>query len=1501
MRKFLTYLFLLASFAAIAQPMNDDCDGIIDLGVAPWCDETVFFDNIDATPTDIGTDNVPSINDCSGLGPMENDVWFVFIASDTIDEYLITVTGITDGMGSVPMVNPQVAIYRGDCEFDGLQLLDCGAADLGENVATLNVSDLTPGLPYFLRITDYSATAMDNEGTFQLCIEELTDIPLCEDIVTTACTGVFFDCGGPDEDYGPNETVTLTIMPPAPVGCITLTLDYYNIENGSDNITFYDGPSTASPQITNVTGGAFGTPNDGGTSFTVTASSGALTMQFVSDGNVEFEGFAGSWECSSEPCPPDGSVSLDSDITETDIIDAVSTPFTTVSNVVINCPEGSYGTFESDNSDIGLDKGIVLISGDNVGNIDNPANFFSSGFNGGGEDPDLTYLSNLDGNGQPSQDACIIEMDVFAATDELSFEYVFGSEEYPGFINSSFNDIFALLISGPGIVGDPNIGNQANLAVLPAPGTGPVSVVNVNQEDNWEFYRSNLNSTNVVYGGLTGDYLGVKQSLTAISAVEPCNTYHLKFAIADRGDTAYDSGVFVSELKGGTPDLGVNYQNGIEYLVEECLDTPDEIVLSLSSPQDEPVTYDIVVMGTATPGVDYTLNLPAQITFNPGETEFTFPIEALADGIPEGVETIEITLQNDFGCGTVNLVELTILIYDELEVEIFAGEDTAYVCDGNSIEMNVEGAVSYFWTPTNIFDPATGSNPIATPTDDIMVYVVGQLGVCTAIDSVYLDVVAPTISIQALTETDICVGDTVQLLAINNVGDSNIEWTPSTGIVDPNANPVTIIPTDNTTYTVNVELEGCGATDSYTVNVDYLEPAVTNFSDTTICENYSVTLGQPEISGSGTTYQWSPADFLDFDDIPNAVATPEAGDYTYTIISTSENAFCADTSVVNVEVLPADVEIIEPDTDTLEICLGTSVDLSALTTTPGMGLNWTPDDGSLSSTTAEDVIATPTQSTTYLATLEVGACMVFDSIYIRVDSLPESGLLETIPDKESYCQGELVTLVFPTYEPFNFPDIEHMWTPDLGLQSPDSLWNLVFQATETATYTRITTNRACIDTTEVLIEVVPTAEITIEPANPSICFGEDVQLVASSDDDVTGWMWSPASTLDQDDIPNPVASPLTTTTYTVEGEFDGCPTAAEVTVEVEQLTVPVFPSDRIICPGESILLNTATDPDAIYTWLVDGQVVSNDPEYEVSPTETTTYILLVEKAGCELELEITVTVLPQPTLTVGNDTLICTGFSAQLSASSNVEGTFSWMPDADDVPNPIVTPGSPTMYYLTFTDDEGCLNQPLQDSVFVDVTDGFNITNLTADPDTVYENSPLLLEVTTDPISLNNPNYFWTLEGVEVGDNNPTIGIIAPETDQPDGEFVTYQIDITDELGCSGSETIDVFVLDSEINVPTAFSPNGDGLNDVFMPVANEGVLIVEFRVYNRWGDVVYDINEDGGEGWDGMQNDKPAPEDVYAFYLVYRNGVNGEDQIWGDKHDPDNGIYEYREISLLR
>lgn len=1508
MKQFLTLPILLFSLALFSQPVNDDCSGIIDLGTAPFCDELTLFNNVGATQSDIGTDNVPF---CWVDDP-ERDVWFQFTATDTILEYSIKVIGCPDPvLGLSPMSNPQIAIYRGDiCAFDELVLLDCAPsmAMPGSSEVELIPPALTPGITYYLRINDWSSTGIPNEGAFKLCIEKKKVLVTIDEGGSTECEGQLTDTGGVDGDYGNNENNIFTICPDQPHACLNFVLEYYNIENTTDEILFFDGPDITGTPIGALDGSGFALETNGGVCFQTFATSGCMTIQFISDGSNVFEGFNGFWNCSSEPCDLPQNIDVNANITNQTIVDNIATDQTTVTIDTIICDIGGIGTFDASQSDVGLDKGLLITSG-SAQNVANPGAFFNSINNDFPGDDDLDYLSTIDGNGTLSADACIIELDVFVKTDELTFEYVFGSEEYPEFVNTNFNDIFAFLVSGPGITGDPNMNNQLNIATLPDGNNTLIQINSVNSSLNWEYYRNNENGASVAYDGLTSDFLGVKKSLTARTNVEPCNNYHLKIAVADRGgtdpqflDRIYDSGVFMSEVKGGTHSIDVNYFSGIDYLVEECTLVPDEIIISIGEPKDDTTTFSLIIGGTATPGVDYEANFPTTITFPPGETEVTFSIQALPDGVTEGIETINIILANDFGCGIVNLAETTIELHDNLTVEIFSGQDTAFVCQDGSIAMEANGALQYFWTPPIIFDDPNDSNPTATPPVSQLVEVLGTLGVCQDRDSIWLEVTDPQVDIEILNgDLDLCEGESVTLQAVNNVENAALTWTPTDGIItDPNLPIIGVSPAPgSTTYTANVSLNGCSASASVTVNVDAFDIPNLTTTDTLICQNFSVTLADP-IPGTTTQFQWSPPFWIDDPTLPNATVTPEVST-VYEVIATSASGFCADTAQVNIDVFPAEVAISNPDT--VEICVGESVELNTFTSTNGLGLTWTPDE-TLSANDLETVTATPTETTKYFAFLEVGACLVVDSVVVVVDSMPDLSIFAD-PDKESYCEGEQITLFSETYEPANFPNIEFFWDFAPGVLTPDTFLNLVITALDTFTYYRGAVNRGCESLDSIEIIVIPTTGMSIIPADTTVCPGESVQFNVEAGGEITGIMWQ-GNGLSCNDCFDPVANfPSSGNfTYSAEGEFEGCPVNASAQVSVAIGPQLNFPSNTQICIGESIELNNPPDPTSIFVWtLADGSVVSNDPNPNVSPTETTTYYVSATN-GCDRTDSITVEVLQDFEMSIDPDAVICDNEGITLTATLSPPFISSldyiWMINGET--------RNETQAVLILNDDdlgEGVNNisvsvsaEPIcsfADSASMSVTvnpiinvDSLQIFKNGELADTVYEGEIIdLVAFTTPPFDLlNNPSYEWFYNQgfLRLTSINTAEEIFVPEVDG--NTFVQVGVDVSDDNGCQSPPFFDdILVLDDPIQIPNAFTPDGDDTNDVFNIIFPDDLqpVVEKFRIYNRWGNLVYD-NDNGLAGWDGTKDNKPAASDVYVYDIVYRiSALSKEVRITGE------------------
>jgi len=195
-------------------------------------------------------------------------------------------------------------------------------------------------------------------------------------------------------------------------------------------------------------------------------------------------------------------------------------------------------------TNLGLTSGLIMTNGSATGAIgpnNAGGNTTTSNFPKNG-DADLSLITTLSIN-----NICILEFDFVPLGPEIKFDYVFASEEYPDYVNSTFNDVFGFFLSGPGISG-PYSNGAKNIALLPNT-TTPISINNVNcgyasgcptvlpGAPNCGYYVNNCGGASIQYDGMT-------TVLTAKSEVQCGQTYHIKLALADVGDSAFDSAVF---------------------------------------------------------------------------------------------------------------------------------------------------------------------------------------------------------------------------------------------------------------------------------------------------------------------------------------------------------------------------------------------------------------------------------------------------------------------------------------------------------------------------------------------------------------------------------------------------------------------------------------------------------------------------------------------------------------------------------------------------------------------------------------------------------------------------------------------------------------------------------------------------------------------------------------------------------------------------------------------
>jgi gliding motility-associated-like protein len=362
------------------------------------------------------------------------------------------------------------------------------------------------------------------------------------------------------------------------------------------------------------------------------------------------------------------------------------------------------GSFICNNCGIGLASGVIMGSG-HVNGAQGPNNTgsYSQGPPSGldnASDPDLATLA-----GNSIHNAAVLRFNFIPTGDSLKFRFVFGSEEYPEYVNS-INDVFGFFISGPGISG-PYQNGAKNIALIPGTNSA-VSINSVNHLVNTAYYQSNT-GFNVQPDGFT-------KVLTAKTPVICGATYQIKIAIGDASDGSWDSWVFLEansfqsnavQLSYTAPALspsGTGLYEGCD--VSEVTFTRP---VAASGPE---VTYPLTYGGTAINGMDYEL-LPDHITFPAGSTSVTLPIIALADTYSEGTETLILTVQ-DLGCNAGNPVNITVHISDVPQMTVGISDQTINCGDAVVMEPVITGGLGFYkvdWTSLGLTQPSLTTYP----------------------------------------------------------------------------------------------------------------------------------------------------------------------------------------------------------------------------------------------------------------------------------------------------------------------------------------------------------------------------------------------------------------------------------------------------------------------------------------------------------------------------------------------------------------------------------------------------------------------------------------------------------------------------------------------------------------------------------------------------------------------------------------------------------------------
>ncbi len=746
------------------------------------------------------------------------------------------------------------------------------------------------------------------------------------------------------------------------------------------------------------------------------------------------------------------------------------------------------------------------------------------------------------------------------------------------------------------------------------------------------------------------------------------------------------------------------------------------------------------------------------------------------------------------------------------------------ICLGDSIQLQASGATSYAWSPKLFISDTTLPNPYVKPTANQVYRLRGTANSCTKTDSI--TVIINSALAVADPDTAICYGDTLQMLSV--VNNLNLRWTPNYRINSDTLQFPRVWPLADTSYILSVTNNGCIARDTIRVRVKPL-PTLIVSADANICLGDTLSLN----ATGASSFRWFPKLGLSDSTVANPQAFPSLSQ-TYKVIGTNNG--CSATDSVSIAVTQVWVNV---PTDTL-LCAGDTIQLTG--SYIGSSIAWSPAYN-ISNTALSSPLVWPNQDTTYYLQVTSGTCTVMDSIRVKIVNVPNVDAGSNL----DICQGSTVNLVA------NGANTYHWW-PNINI-SDTSIRNPIVNTPVSRMYYVLGKVGNCAATDSISINFVPVAS---NAGNDTlICPGDTITLVGAGTPN--NGVWTPNWLISDPSVLNPKVWPSKDTSYILTFTNSGCKANDTVKVRLRPLPLLNAGSNQTICLGDTITLNASGA--LVYQWLTNYNISNvNISNPRVYPLVDTSYIVGGLIDFCPTLDTIQIRVLDYPVVDAGPDQIICHYETTVLAGQVSKATGFRWRnnPTLSDaaILTPTVNPTQTVTSYILNANNQTCLSS---DTVVISIAPLINAA-ITANPK--KGNAPLEV-VFTNQSSLSSQFYNW-----EMGEGASYTTRDVVHTYNQTGKF-TVEMMVEDSFGCVDSASIEIEVLELEgIKMPNVFTPQGDGINELFAPVYIGNFEYIKLYIYSRWGELLYETMIPGGTWWDGSYKGSPCPDGVY-FYIL--------------------------------
>ena len=795
---------------------------------------------------------------------------------------------------------------------------------------------------------------------------------------------------------------------------------------------------------------------------------------------------------------------------------------------------------------------------------------------------------------------------------------------------------------------------------------------------------------------------------------------------------------------------------------------------------------------------------------------------------------------------------------------------SATICVGGTATLTASGANSYTWNTSQTTTSITPSPTLTT------IYSVSGTDANNCVNVGTTTVTVNSLPTITANTVSICIGNTTTLTAS---GANTYTWSPGSGLYSTIGASVIANPTVTTTYTMTGD-NGCIALTVTSVTVNNLPNIGVNTS--TICIGNTATL----TATGANTYTWSTGEST-----PSITPSPTVTT-NYTVMGTDgNNCTNSNSTFVHVNTLPTIT------VNTATVCVGQTTTLTA-----SGAASYTWNTGS----TATSISPSSNITTHYTVTgTDANNCVNMGTTTLYVNSLPIISV-----NTATICVGNAANLTARGATTYTW---------NTGITGV----NINPIPTANTNYTVVGTdanNCTNIATTSVIVNVLPVINVNTATA----CAGSQATLIASGANTYT---WSNG---ELGAIINP--SPTITTIYTVSGtDVNNCTNTSTTTVSVNQLPTISINGMPIICAGQTTTLMASGV--TTYTWASLG----NSPSVTLAPTSNTTYtvsgtdinncvgtaiqmivvnplptitinglsstclgqsatltasgalnyiwtggiatttltvspitntsytVLGTDANNCVNTASLSVTVNPTPTISISGTTTVCSGQSTVLTASGAI--SYVWSGGGATATNTVL-PTSNTIYTVTGTNAFNCSSyvtkmvtvNPLPNVLINQGTSALNI----------YGGSSATLDAS------GAANYMWTSAGNVSCISCPSI-TESPNTD------AEYCVTGMSAAGCTNTACININVseLCGNVFIPDAFSPNGDGQNDLFK-VFGKCITDLSMQIFDRWGNKVFETAS-VLNGWDGTYNGNIMNTGTYIYQASYTLNNGEKNKVKGN------------------